>query len=207
MALHRDIFWVGRQWAVTGYGIQAVDQKHKGQFDIEIGRLWEDGLAESLQADGWLNSEDFGKAHAAARGRFPEPPRMAAEVSAGAPVEPTGEPSKPVELPNELRELLKELARPVERSASPVEPSRKTLPPEVPRQIADLKAGAPIGPLIEPPKPAELPVEPPTELAKPAEPPTPPVEAPSPVAQTFDNMRIVGWPAKFLRPWRARVLR
>jgi len=23
MALHRDIYWVGRQWAVTGYGIQA----------------------------------------------------------------------------------------------------------------------------------------------------------------------------------------
>jgi len=203
MALHRDIFWVGRQWAVTGYGIQAVDQKHKGQFDIEIGRLWEDGLAESLQADGWLNSEDFGKALAAARGRFPEPPRTTAEVRADAPAEPP----KPVEIPNELRDLLKELARPVERPAPPVDSSRKTLPPEAPRQIADLKAGAPVAPLIEPPKPAELPVEPPTELAKPAEPPTPPVEAPSPVAQTFDNMRIVGWPAKFLRPWRARVLR
>ena len=35
MALHRDIFWVGRQWAVTGYGVQACDQKQKGQFDIE----------------------------------------------------------------------------------------------------------------------------------------------------------------------------
>ena len=35
MALHRDIFWVGRQWAVTGYGIQACDQKQKGGFDIE----------------------------------------------------------------------------------------------------------------------------------------------------------------------------
>ncbi len=29
MALHRDIFWVGRQWAVTGYGIQACNQKQK----------------------------------------------------------------------------------------------------------------------------------------------------------------------------------
>ena len=35
MALHRDIYWVGRQWAVTGYGMQAVDPKLKGQFDIE----------------------------------------------------------------------------------------------------------------------------------------------------------------------------
>ena len=39
MALHRDIFWVGRQWAVTGYGVQACDQKQKGQFDIEASRL------------------------------------------------------------------------------------------------------------------------------------------------------------------------
>ena len=49
MALHRDIFWVGRQWTVTGNGIQAVDQRNRGQFDIEIGRLWDDGLAENLQ--------------------------------------------------------------------------------------------------------------------------------------------------------------
>ncbi len=45
MALHRDIYWVGRQWAVTGYGMQAVDPKLKGQFDIEASRLWDDGLA------------------------------------------------------------------------------------------------------------------------------------------------------------------
>jgi len=41
MVLHRDIYWVGRQWAVTGYGIQACDQKQKGKFDIEAARLWE----------------------------------------------------------------------------------------------------------------------------------------------------------------------
>ena len=50
MALHRDIYWVGRQWAVTGYGMQAVDPKLKGQFDIEAIRLWEDGLSEGLNA-------------------------------------------------------------------------------------------------------------------------------------------------------------
>ena len=77
MALHRDIYWVGRQWAVTGYGMQAVDQKLKGQFDIEASRLWEDGLAESLNAGGWLNSEDFAKALAVARGRYPQPRRKA----------------------------------------------------------------------------------------------------------------------------------
>jgi hypothetical protein len=53
MALHRDIYWVGKQWAVTGYGIQACDQKKKGQFDIEASRLWENGVLESLRAEPW----------------------------------------------------------------------------------------------------------------------------------------------------------
>ena len=81
MALHRDIYWVGRQWAVTGYGMQAVDQRLKGQFDIEAIRLWEDGLAESLNAGGWLNAEDFAKALAVARARYPQPPRKVPEPS------------------------------------------------------------------------------------------------------------------------------
>jgi len=72
MALHRDIYWVGRQWAVTGYGLQAVDQKQKGKFDIEASRLWEDGLLEILRAEKWLNIDDFEKALAVA------PPRKAA---------------------------------------------------------------------------------------------------------------------------------
>ena len=78
MALHRDIYWVGKQWAVTGYGIQACDQKKKGQFDIEASRLWEDGVLESLRAEPWFNREDFDKALAAARKHYPEPPRKAA---------------------------------------------------------------------------------------------------------------------------------
>jgi hypothetical protein len=77
MPLHRDIYWVGRQWAVTGYGMQAVDQRLKGVFDIEISRLWDDGLAESLSAGGWLNAEDFAKGLFVARAKFPEPARKA----------------------------------------------------------------------------------------------------------------------------------
>ena len=77
MALHRDIYWVGRQWAVTGFGVQAVNQKQKGKFDIEAARLWEDGLLESLRAEPWLNIEDFDKALEVARKHFPEPPRKA----------------------------------------------------------------------------------------------------------------------------------
>jgi hypothetical protein len=75
MALHRDIYWVGRQWAVTGLGIQAVDQRLKGAFDIEVSRLWEDGLVERTRQLAWLNQDDFRKALEIARSRFPAPPR------------------------------------------------------------------------------------------------------------------------------------
>jgi hypothetical protein len=75
MALHRDIYWVGRQWAITGHGMQTVDQKLKGKFDIEVARLWEDGLLESLRTERWLNVEDFQKALTVARKHYPEPPR------------------------------------------------------------------------------------------------------------------------------------
>jgi hypothetical protein len=100
MALHRDIYWVGRQWAVTGYGIQACDQKQKGQFDIEASRLWQDGVQESVRALKWLNSEDFDKAVSVARKYYPEPPRKAPPPD--GPVSPTkddvpaAEPLKPV---------------------------------------------------------------------------------------------------------------
>jgi hypothetical protein len=80
MALHRNIYWVGRQWAVTGYGVQACDQKQKGQFDIEASRIWEDGVLESIRVLKWLNVEDFDKALSVARKQYPEPPRKAAPL-------------------------------------------------------------------------------------------------------------------------------
>jgi hypothetical protein len=98
MALHRDIYWVGKQWAVTGYGIQACDQRQKGQFDIEASRLWEDGALESLRAEPWFNHEDFDKALAAARKHYPEPLRKAAasvERISRPPEGPAVEPLKP----------------------------------------------------------------------------------------------------------------
>jgi hypothetical protein len=87
MPLHRDIYWVGRQWAVTGYGIQACDQKQKGQFDIDGSRLWEDGVLDSVRALKWLNAEDFEKAVSVARRYYPEPPRSSppAERPASSP--------------------------------------------------------------------------------------------------------------------------
>lgn len=85
MVLHRDIFWVGRQWAVTGLGIQAVDQRLKGAFDIEVCRLWEEGLLERIRALAWLNQDDFAKALEIARARYPEPPRSKPTLVESAP--------------------------------------------------------------------------------------------------------------------------
>lgn len=73
MALHRDIFWVGRQWAVTGSGLQAIDQRLKGVLDIDIGRLWDDDLVGRRRAMAGIKIEDFDKALEVARGRFPQP--------------------------------------------------------------------------------------------------------------------------------------
>jgi hypothetical protein len=84
MALHRDIYWVGRQWAVTGLGMQAIDQKLQGKFDIDVSRLWEDDLPESLRAEKWFNPEDFGKGLVLARARYPQPPGQPAPTQRAA---------------------------------------------------------------------------------------------------------------------------
>src|SRR5262249_34717566 len=83
MALDRDIYWVGRQWAVTGFGIQAIDQRLKGNFDIEIARLWDDIAIERTRALAWLNAADFDKALEAARARNPEPPHKKLRLGEG----------------------------------------------------------------------------------------------------------------------------
>ena len=91
MALHRDIYWVGKQWAVTGFGVQACNQKQRGGFDIEGARLWEDGVLERLRAEAWFNSEDFDKALAVARKHYPEPPRKSVPPEKTAPPEERAE--------------------------------------------------------------------------------------------------------------------
>jgi hypothetical protein len=91
MALHRDIFWIGRQWAVTGFGIQAVDQRLRGVLDIEIARLWDDEFVQSRRAKPGIKIEDFDKALALARARYPQAQKL--EAVAAQP------PSRVVELP------------------------------------------------------------------------------------------------------------
>ena len=85
MPLHRDIHWIGRQWAVTGHGMQLIDQKQQGLFDIEVSDLWDDALVESMRAQDWLNVPDFEKALAVARARYQPPPDVAARLREAAP--------------------------------------------------------------------------------------------------------------------------
>jgi hypothetical protein len=72
--LHRDVYWLGRQWAVTGYGVQAVSKKHKMRFDVEASRIWDNDLEETLRSEPWFDAEDFQRALAVARKRWQEDP-------------------------------------------------------------------------------------------------------------------------------------
>ena len=111
MALHRDIFWLGRQWAVTGSGMQAVDQRLKGMFDIETSHVWEDGVVERTRALAWLNVKDFDKALEVARARYPAPERKTLSLVESvleliqpkgvAPAEPEAPPAEIVPLASE----------------------------------------------------------------------------------------------------------
>ena len=95
MALHRDIYWVGKQWAVTGHGVQACNQKQKSQFDIEGARLWDDGVQEAVRAEKWVNTDDFEKAVAVARKYYPEPPGWTPPKKPAAPLEIAPAPAPP----------------------------------------------------------------------------------------------------------------
>jgi hypothetical protein len=94
MPLHRDIFWIGRQWAVTGFGIQAVDQRLRGVLDIAVARLWDDDHVQNRRSKAGVNVEDFDKAVAVARGRFPQVP-VAAPIIAQRDALAAGDPPKP----------------------------------------------------------------------------------------------------------------
>jgi hypothetical protein len=123
MALHRDIFWIGRQWAVTGHGMQLIDQRLEGAFDIEIIRLWDDDLIASLRAKAWLKAEDFDKALAAARTRHSQAP----STSLAAPPVPAIEPIAP---PPKLERLATvELPQPLPAPPAAVSPQPQPIEP------------------------------------------------------------------------------
>ena len=72
--LHREVYWLGKQWAVTGYGVQAVSNKLEMKFDIEATRIWDDGLDDAVRAQPWFDPDDFAQALSVARQRLMEAP-------------------------------------------------------------------------------------------------------------------------------------
>jgi hypothetical protein len=132
MALHRDIFWIGRQWAVTGDGMQLIDQRLMGAFDIEVGRLWDDDLIARTRAKEWLNAADFDKGLAVARTRHPQ--LQAGSTSVVAPQVPATEPiaPPPAAKPEVPKFEAPKLERPAPvQSPSPAEPQVLESPPPV----------------------------------------------------------------------------
>ncbi|WP_461191250.1 hypothetical protein [Bradyrhizobium sp. UFLA06-06] len=148
MPLHRDIHWLGRQWAVTGHGLQLINQKQMGYYDIEAARLWEARVTE-VQSKAWIDRPDFDKALEIARGKFAQ----MAPADLPPPV-PIASPPPPVR------------ATP---PAAPRAPLDATSVPSIEELLARLKsksaATAPIAKPAEalapvPPKPEPLRVEP-----------------------------------------------
>jgi hypothetical protein len=133
MALHRDIFWIGRQWAVTGHGMQLIDQRLMGAFDIEVARLWDDDLVARMQAKEWLNAADFDKGLAVARTRHPQAQAGSAPVVAPpAAVIETIAPPLPAAKPEAPKFEAPKPERPASVQPSPpVEPQGLESPPPV----------------------------------------------------------------------------
>ncbi|MGY3527625.1 hypothetical protein [Bradyrhizobium sp. USDA 4452] len=163
MPLHRDIHWLGRQWAVTGHGLQLINQKQMGYYDIEAARLWEARVTE-IQSKVWIDRPDFDKALEIARGKFAYlapadlPPPAAVAPPPAPPVRavlraPLGAESVP-----SIEELLARLksksvaAAPVAKPAEEA-PARPPLKPEPPK----LETPKPEPPKVESPRaePAE----------------------------------------------------
>lgn len=67
--LSEPIFWTGRQWAVTSYGVEARD----GTYPVAKDRLWEDnegyGWVDHLSEKDWVDLPDFVEALRLARQR------------------------------------------------------------------------------------------------------------------------------------------
>ena len=191
MPLHRDIFWVGRQWAVTGHGMQAVDQKQKSKFDIEISRLWDDDLLHGLSAERWFNLDDFSQGLAIARTRYPAPPHRVKP----APVEPV-KPEAAREAKGDVKAKTPlRAAAPGPANAGSVSqtPARQTTPTPLRKSVSPLKEAVPLQP--SPSQPRSLPVK-----------PVPEVEPAKAVVAKF-AMCLEGGSAKFTPMWRIRIKR
>ena len=193
MPLHRDIHWLGRQWAVTGHGLQLINQKQMGYYDIEAARLWEARVTE-VQSKAWIDRPDFDKALEIARGKFAQLapddlPAPAAVASPPPPVRamPPAVPRAPLDAESvpSIEELLARLksksaaaapvAKPAEQAAaSPPRPEPRTSDPG---KTESAEAELLKSELPKPPKPelgqtAPVAAEPLRSEAPRAEPPT-----------------------------------
>jgi hypothetical protein len=198
MPLHRDIFWVGRQWAVTGRGMQAVDQKQKSKFDIEISRLWDDDLLDGLSGERWFNLDDFSQGLAIARARYPEPPHRAKPAPKIEPVKPEAGREAKGDAKGDVKAKTASRAAapgPANASKSLQTPARQATPAPPRNSVAPLKEGV----SLQPPPPPSRPRSPPAK-------PVPEVEPATPVVAKF-AMRLEGGSAKFTPMWRIRIKR
>ncbi|MGK5062234.1 hypothetical protein [Janthinobacterium sp. LB3P112] len=69
--LSKPVYWKGRQWAVTSYGIEARD----GKYVIEGSKVWEDdghGQIKHMAEKEWVDLSDFVEALRLARSRWPK---------------------------------------------------------------------------------------------------------------------------------------
>jgi hypothetical protein len=68
----KPVYWMGRQWAVTSYGVEARD----GTYPIEARRIWEDnegwGWVHQMEEKNWVDLPDFVEALRLARQRWPK---------------------------------------------------------------------------------------------------------------------------------------
>jgi hypothetical protein len=83
MTLHRDIYWLGRQWAVTGHGIQAVNKKLHMRFDVAASRIWEEDTDQPMRELDWFDAEDFAEALRIARRLSQETPAKFQPLAGG----------------------------------------------------------------------------------------------------------------------------
>lgn len=72
-ALSEPVVWVGRQWAVTTYGIECRD----GRYTIKASQLWSGGdgwnIGVHMAEKEWVDVPDFLTALLVARGHFGSP--------------------------------------------------------------------------------------------------------------------------------------
>jgi hypothetical protein len=69
--LSKPVYWTGKQWAVTAFGIEARD----GKYAIEGKRVWDEeeeyGWIRNMGEKEWVDMRDFAEALRLARKRWP----------------------------------------------------------------------------------------------------------------------------------------